>query len=111
MSTNPELDAACAIAMGWTLSDDGLWNDPRNPGTVCACPCYSTDPKLLNEKMAWMKACDPDFNLVEIRMESHEDEICAMFWDTYGWSREGKGKDIHEATARLISELRWRYEV
>lgn len=64
---------------------------------------YSTDPATLDEKLAWIKTYDEQFEHLEIL--EYRDEVVARFWDAYGWMRQGKGLNIHEATARLVVAL------
>lgn len=87
-----DLDEACALALGWTSNRfDGF------------PPAYSSDPATLDEKLVWIQTHDEQFERLEIL--EYRDEVIAHFWDAYGWNRLGRGKDIHEATARLVVAL------
>lgn len=95
-----DLDVACARALGWTPAGEtpGLRADYRNwlepsGGIVHRIRRYSEDCGTLGEKMWWLR--------------SRGHVVQAVFWLDGSVSLkllqdDIHGKDIHEATARLV---------
>lgn len=109
---SPSLDEQCARAMGWKHMIPGRdWIMPevlhwlRPDGSLKgSLPRFSTDPALLDAKLAWLaKRC----RFHQVNMEVQEsgsagvsiDIPCEPFKQTFF---EEYGDSIHEATARLV---------
>lgn len=101
-----DLDVAVARALGWTFVTfpDGPCPDVRHwkRPTVDAYhwrpdPQFATDPATLDEKLAWLL----HYGCFDIMVTPEGVSIDFSGFDTNHDCRV-QGKDIHEATARLV---------
>lgn len=103
--SGPALDLACARAMGWKKpSEDGRpkfdFRDDiasgfvpvTTAGGVSCQPRYSSDPMLLDAKLAWLTERG------DWVLDNDGERICA----TWCGNLYVHGDNLHEATARLV---------
>ena len=100
-----DLDVAVARAMGWTQACEtpGLRADYRNwlepsGGSVHRLRRYGTDPATLDEKLVWLS----NRIAFAIRYLPDSGRVHVLWWPNGGRDDVISGKDIHEATARLV---------
>ena len=91
LPAGPELDRACALAMGYPT---------HNAFTLSAVPTFSTDPRTDAEKWSWIyERCDGSVN---VNGTSSDVIASVRVVDALQGMLNGSGTTISEALARLV---------
>lgn len=98
---SPELNEACALALGWKRGDAGAWTSPRSGVQWAALPDFATDTIALSDMLTWLL--------------QHRELVCLfdegdLIKRTYRYSAkigkvEGEGPTVGWAVANLLLKV------
>lgn len=108
-----DLDVACALAMGSWYRDGDRWGITGRRACYSGPVRYSADPTTLDEKLAWLRergvkmqeavGGDPGGPIIiTVQRDGVHAMIVEDFTDCGPVGPDARGKNIHDATARLV---------